>query len=151
MFMLNIVYLIAYLISRKPDVVQLSFFPFFHMNRSLRFPFCPEGKKLLADKNPQRFWQTEIMMKRTKFRELYLREVKAYICNQKSNKTHRRNTQLWGGDEGANRGSRGKVGRIVLFMMEKTEKVMVLTCLDTVIQKRKLLTNIDTHANITFG
>lgn len=45
MFMLNIVYLIAYLISRKPDIVQLSFFQFFHMNHSLRFHFHPEGKK----------------------------------------------------------------------------------------------------------
>lgn len=62
MFMLNIVYLIAYLISRKPDIVQLSFFQFFHMNHSLRFHFHPEEKKkLLADQNPQRFWQTEIM------------------------------------------------------------------------------------------
>ena len=45
MFMLNIVYLIAYLISRKPDIVQLSFFQFFHMNHSLRFHFHPEEKK----------------------------------------------------------------------------------------------------------
>lgn len=35
--------------------------------------------------------------------------------------------------------------------MEKIEKVMVLTCLDADMQKRKLLTNTDTHANTTFG
>lgn len=53
MFMLNMVYLIAYLIYRKPDIVQLSFFQFLHMSHSLRFHFHPEGKKnLLADQNP---------------------------------------------------------------------------------------------------
>lgn len=33
--------------------------------------------------------------------------------------------------------------------MEKSEKVMLLTCLKTVMQKRKLLTDTETHANIT--